>query len=882
MDKTYSLNLLKCLVILQMLILATPDSKAATITSNLSGSWANPLTWVGSIVPGPGDAVIIVSNHAVSILSGNVSCASLTVEHPNSTAGTSSMTIASGASLTVSGATVISGGANSARLARINVDGTGIFAAVTLQNGVSNNTVFNISSSGVATMNGNITIGSATKLELIGSATLNYGGGSFTNSGTYTVSSTATIGYTSASAQSVPAGSYYNLSLSGSAKTFSSGTIVIGGVFSPGSTTGANAGTIEFSSVAAQSIPAFGYNNLIISGVRGINNVTMEAGEIGVKGALTDNATFVTGSYVTSGNTISYNGSGNQSVAALKYNHLKIDKSAGAVSLTQNLNASNLAGNLVIQSGTLSSGGFSIAGNAEASLYVASGGTLTLSDGSSFPSGFGIETLDGAIIYDGGLLNSTGMTIPARQYGNLNISGNFILGGDVVFDNSSNVKVSGNLTNSATFTGSAIDFNNATIEFNGSGAQFVSGFLTASAFENVLINNSGTGSTDGVTISDNTMTIDGVLTLDAGQLILNGKTLVISSNSASAIVDAGGVIKSESTDNSSKVQWNIGSETGAHAIPFGKSASEPIPFTFDLVSGTAGTITVSTYPTAANNMPYPTGVLDMETGGVDNSANVVDRFWQIDALGAVSPNVTLTFTCTSGEASGVTALRAQRWRNGFGWQSVLPDQTNPTSTSVVVPNVSSFSTWTLSGNNAPLPVELLSFNAKRNGKNVDLSWTTASELNNARFEVERISADGRSVQAIGNVAGAGNSNTIRTYTFTDSHASSGTAYYRIKQIDLDGKYTYSGVAVVSGLKGLVSVMPNPATAEAFIRFEAEQSSEVTLTVLDITGREVYSQLVQAEKGLNNYPLKLAEMKNGLYTVTLHMPGHMIQERIVKQ
>src|SRR5205085_4478887 len=98
--------------------------------------------------------------------------------------------------------------------------------------------------------------------------------------------------------------------------------------------------------------------------------------------------------------------------------------------------------------------------------------------------------------------------------------------------------------------------------------------------------------------------------------------------------------------------WNMASTTGAHVFPFGTAGGSYIPYTLNLTAGTIGNVTVSTYPTAVNNTPYPTTPTNVthvrNSSGVDNSLNTVDRFWEVNRTGA-SGTVTMTFVATAAE-----------------------------------------------------------------------------------------------------------------------------------------------------------------------------------------------------------------------------------------
>ncbi len=153
-------------------------------------------------------------------------------------------------------------------------------------------------------------------------------------------------------------------------------------------------------------------------------------------------------------------------------------------------------------------------------------------------------------------------------------------------------------------------------------------------------------------------------------------------------------------------------------------------------------------------------------------------------------------------------------------------------------------------NNAPLPVELISFTAFILEGKVTLNWETATEINNYGFEVERQPIPNPSQregnnniwQKIGFVQGHGNSNSPKSYSFTDASTPAGKVQYRLKQIDFDGKYEYSEeVEVFIELQANYSLnqnYPNPFNPSTIIRYGLPKESFVKITVYDIIGREI--------------------------------------------
>ncbi|MCK6614130.1 MAG: YCF48-related protein [Ignavibacteriaceae bacterium] len=143
-----------------------------------------------------------------------------------------------------------------------------------------------------------------------------------------------------------------------------------------------------------------------------------------------------------------------------------------------------------------------------------------------------------------------------------------------------------------------------------------------------------------------------------------------------------------------------------------------------------------------------------------------------------------------------------------------------------------------------IPVELTSFTAHYTGGTVTLTWVTATETNNAGFEIERSiqSPENGSWHSAGFVPGAGTSTERNIYTFTDQPESDGSVYYRLKQKDLDGSYTYSQVIMIN--TGAVESFslgqnyPNPFNPVTMIEFALAAQSEITLKIYDILGKEI--------------------------------------------
>lgn len=445
-------------------------------------------------------------------------------------------------------------------------------------------------------------------------------------------------------------------------------------------------------------------------------------------------------------------------------------------------------------------------------------------------------------------------------------------------ENNGTISVDGNWTNDATYTPGTGE-----VQFTSGVLQTIDG-TSATTFYNLTIDKSA----NGVSLNRNTL-VSNQLDLTDDFLDLNSNQLTITTGATTGITRTTGFVLSEDTDNSSVVQWNMGTTTGAHEIPFGTSAGVEIPLTINVVSGNVGNVTTATYPTAADNTPFPTAPTNINNvnnvnTGLNNSANTVNRFWQIDETGGTGVT-TITFTYANAEAptNGETNLRAQRWIDASSlptWQAPFASQVaNAATNTVTASNVSDFTAFALAQDANPLPIELLSFEARLVGEVVELTWTTATEINNDFFTVEK-TLDGVDFVEVGQTDGAGNSNRILHYDDIDAAPYKGLSYYRLKQTDYDGTVSYSDLRPIeikpkeTNLKLLV--YPNPA--HQWVKVELSGWEEPYLT-------EVYSAMgnlvLQETLSPVQNQLQLSALAEGTYLIRVYANDEVLTRRLVK-
>ncbi|MEP6675206.1 MAG: T9SS type A sorting domain-containing protein [Ferruginibacter sp.] len=189
-----------------------------------------------------------------------------------------------------------------------------------------------------------------------------------------------------------------------------------------------------------------------------------------------------------------------------------------------------------------------------------------------------------------------------------------------------------------------------------------------------------------------------------------------------------------------------------------------------------------------------------------------------------------------------------------------------------------------------LPVTYTSFNASVNNKTVLLNWATSHEFNSNRFEVER-SFDKTSFTTLGLVLDAiSSSGDDRNYMYKDNSVElqgKTIAYYRLKQVDIDGRYTYSAIiAVRLQAQGVaqMQVSPNPFAEKIYVRFTATENATAEIRITDLAGKIVLDKKVSVNKGYNNITADgLVSLGNGMYIAQLLIDGVVVDnQKIIKE
>jgi hypothetical protein len=406
-----------------------------------------------------------------------------------------------------------------------------------------------------------------------------------------------------------------------------------------------------------------------------------------------------------------------------------------------------------------------------------------------------------------------------------------------------------------------------------------------------------------------------------GRVVLNNDGFIVIDNSAFFVIDngaanaitltgSGGKIISEAEDD--VIKWNVGTSTGVHIIPWATSVATgavkiPLSISITAAGVGAGNILLSTHETTTDmNTPWQSGISNMcsSVTNLDGSLFVVDRFWQINANGyGTKPtvNMTMGYNPAANEIAGTntiveTNLEAQRFNAGVvasgpcfvgagSWETTLFGTNNAASdnvTNIVVAPADFYKDWILTDRLAPLPVELLTFDATCNGEGTIINWVTAVEINNDYFVVEK-SYDATVFFDLTTVNGAGNSNNQNNYSVIDNDATGALVYYRLKQVDFDGttKY-YDIIAINCGSDNFEVTNFVMGTNQLDFKINTSVDEALQIFLYDYRGRLIVNKKSQINKGINNIEIPSLDLSTGIYMLSIIGETNSFSTKLMKK
>ena len=260
------------------------------------------------------------------------------------------------------------------------------------------------------------------------------------------------------------------------------------------------------------------------------------------------------------------------------------------------------------------------------------------------------------------------------------------------------------------------------------------------------------------------------------------------------------------------------------------------------------------------------------------------EYWTCDRTNGTS-NVKVQLFWENAGQSGInnytSDLVVARW-NGAAWenagQSAITASSPGDITSSTVTSFSPFTFGSLSSGLNPLPIELLDFNAQLENDIVQLKWETTTEINNDYFTIER-SADGFDFETITQVKGAGNSSSNSNYSTIDPSPLTGISYYRLKQTDFNGDYTYSSIVSVTYNQDdySFSIYPNPNKGDLINLSINGYEQNLKAVITNISGQTLYSEVLNS----NQKTIKPSEkLSKGIYFISIIGDGVKLNQKLI--
>jgi len=469
--------------------------------------------------------------------------------------------------------------------------------------------------------------------------------------------------------------------------------------------------------------------------------------------------------------------------------------------------------------------------------------------------------------------NSNNLIIPSVgnfSASNINIGSNSSLS----IGNGASLNVKGDFINNGNFNAGS-----GTVVMNGTSLQLIKGAASSTRFKNLTINNS-----NGVKLEKG-IVVDSILSLTTGILDLGSDHLTIG---ASATISG--------TPGNSKMI--ISSGNGELRKQFSPGTYNPASFTFPV-------------GTSNGTNKYNPVVLDFARGTFGSSAYVgvrvqdqknpllnSDNSTYINKTWIVEPNNEVTdykyniqlyfnpanfaqggdFVSTSGQVIG--DLIPVKYSGGQWYQPTDGSFTGAVMQGFAGAFITNYLAWDslstfsefggVGASNNPLPVELIAFNGSCNEGMVNLAWQTASEFNSSHFDVEK-STDGETWRVVATIPSAGTSNELLTYQTVDNNGTNGSNYYRLRQVDNDGKekvYDPINVSCVETTTGYFTSYPNPSGSDfQVVVNDKEILGACTLNIVDAQGKVFDQRTIEVKDGINMFVVS-EELNPGIYFLNI--------------
>ena len=410
----------------------------------------------------------------------------------------------------------------------------------------------------------------------------------------------------------------------------------------------------------------------------------------------------------------------------------------------------------------------------------------------------------------------------------IQVNGNLINKAGSTLTNNGSIIVTGNTTNDQVMATP----NSGTLSFKGTVAQTLNGVATYFA-KNVIVNNAA-----GITLNTS-LKVDGTATFTNGVMVAATNTSPLIFTTNGAVIGA--------SDASHVNGFVLKEGTGVFLFPVGDGTKYQ-KVDVNLTANSIG-MQVKYFAADAGAAPFTTGGSEATPlSGYNNK-----EYWDITPIGTATGAVTIFWDGYNDAFGNYKSSRRAAHKIGGAWLNEGSNVSlgNEFAGQLTSNNISTWSPFTLGSTAVILPLRLLQFTGTKQAGYNHLNWATANEQNTKSFELES-SSDGRIFSQIAtvNAGGTGNHN----YSYTDKTLYSNKVYYRLKMLDVDGKFTYSTVVLInSSAQQLITIYPNPATDVIFIKTAGMLNTLVQLT--DAKGAVVQTiTLTQNQQAVNVHAL----------------------------
>lgn len=433
-------------------------------------------------------------------------------------------------------------------------------------------------------------------------------------------------------------------------------------------------------------------------------------------------------------------------------------------------------------------------------------------------------------------------------------------GATLTINSGSTLTITDNVYGAGTFNGA--------VALQGTALQTIAGALT---FTQLEINNG-----NNVQLSSN-VTVNNTLTFTSGKLVLNTSNLTMGSSASIIGASSSNYIQTTNTAGSGgSLVRNV--STSAVSFPVGNTNYTPVTLTN---TGTATNFSVRAFESVLQN--GTSGAAMVTTG-------LLNKTWLITPATTTGLNVTAGFSWNALDEGNTfnrnSAAVGRNANSGNTWfrasANAAATGTNPYS--LTATGITSFSSFSIFSETSVLPVTFLDFAGELKGKQVQLKWTTGAEVNNKGFNIER-SLNGTEFSVVGFVAAANTNTALHNYQFIDE-VKGKRIYYRLQQIDNDGKTTYSNVVVINNNSSiqLVQVVPNPVknTFDLIAGTAITPTTKVQIDIHTSTGGLVKSINGSFDVVRNAVKNSLVSQPAGMYFFTIQSEGELQRVKVLKQ